>query len=219
MLVHAGINHLLCLCLCFPGLSLSDYNLRHTGNRSIEAIHGMFRGGTCSLPITSPNLSFREFLSKMNKAQQMQRAEHFLQGVEGNSIVAAKKKRKTFAKVSKETPTSSSSSSNQEYYLPPTYEKFSDELKDACKSGDSDSKKMIEKLVPQMAEVLKKGEQWEDPDVPLDDVPKNIQIVTSLKSVNIEVNIDDIINKELSAMVSTEPDTATLTNDSMPTRH
>jgi len=40
--------------------------------------------------------------------------------------------------------------------------------------------------------------------------------VTSLKSVNIEVNIDDIINKELGAMVSTEPDTATLTNDSMP---
>ena len=76
VLVHAGINHLLCLYLCFPDITLSDYNLRRTGNRGIEAIHGMFRGGTCSLPITSPNLSFREFLSKMNKAQQRQRAEH-----------------------------------------------------------------------------------------------------------------------------------------------
>ena len=73
LLVHAGINHLLCLFLCFPDLSVSDYNLRHTGNRGIAAIHGMFRGGTCSMPITSPNLSFRELLSKMNKAQQMQR--------------------------------------------------------------------------------------------------------------------------------------------------
>ena len=73
-------------------MNLSDYNLRHTGNRGIEAIHGMFCGGTCSLPITSPNLSFREFLSKMNKAQQIQRAEHLLRGISGHSIVAAKKK-------------------------------------------------------------------------------------------------------------------------------
>ena len=58
ILVHAGINHFLCLYLCFPGTNLSDYNLRHTGNWSIEAIHGMFHGETCSLPITSPNLSF-----------------------------------------------------------------------------------------------------------------------------------------------------------------
>lgn len=94
VLFHAGINHLLCLYLCFPDIDLSDYHLRHTGNRGIKAIHGMFRGGTCSLPITSPNLSFREFLSKMNKAQQIQRAEHSLRGIVGNSIVAAKKREK-----------------------------------------------------------------------------------------------------------------------------
>ena len=115
VLVHVSINHLLCLYLCFLDINLSDYNLRHTGNRSIEAIYGMFHGGTCSLPITSPNLSFQEFLSKMNKAQQMQRDEHFLQGVTGNSIVATKKKRKRYAKASKETPTN-----GQEYLLPPT---------------------------------------------------------------------------------------------------
>ena len=48
---------------------------------------------------------------------------------------------------------------------------------------------MIEKLVLQMAEALKKEEQWEYPVVPLDDVPKNIQIVSRLKDVNFEVNI------------------------------
>ena len=76
VLVHAGINHLLCMYICFPSCDLSEYNLRHTGNRGLEAIHGMFRGGTTSLPITSPNLSFREFLAKINTAQQIQRAEH-----------------------------------------------------------------------------------------------------------------------------------------------
>ena len=58
LLVHAGINHQLSLYYAFPHLSLADYSMRHTGNRGLEAIHGMFRGGTCSLPITSPNLSF-----------------------------------------------------------------------------------------------------------------------------------------------------------------
>lgn len=59
VLVHAGINHLLCIYLCFPNCDVSDFSLRHSGNRVLEAIHGMFRGGTSSLPITSPNLSFR----------------------------------------------------------------------------------------------------------------------------------------------------------------
>ena len=92
LLVHAGINHLLCMYMCFFGSSLADYSLRHTGNRGLEAIHGMFRGGSTSLPITSANLSFREFLEKMNKAQQIHRAEHALKQIDGNSIVAAKKK-------------------------------------------------------------------------------------------------------------------------------
>jgi len=44
------------------------------------------------------------------------------------SIVAVKKKRKTYAIASTEAP-----SSDQEYHLPPTYDKFLDELKNACK--------------------------------------------------------------------------------------
>ena len=72
----------------------------------------MFRGYLLS----ANHISFREFLSKMNKAQQMQRAEHLLQGITGNSIVAAKKKRKICAAASNEP--SSSDQSAQEYHLP-----------------------------------------------------------------------------------------------------
>jgi len=157
-----------------------------------------FRGeGTCSLPITSPNLSFREFLSKMNKAQQIQRAEHLLRGITGNSIVAAKKKRKTCAAASNES--SSSQQSAQEYHLPPTCDKFLEELKEACQKGDDDSKKMIENLAPQMAAMLKEGKQWKEPDVPLEDVPDSIRIVSSIHDVNIVMGdfISDIITREL----------------------
>ena len=199
VLVHAGINHLLCLYLCFPDITLSDYNLRHTGNRGIEAIHGMFRGGTCSLPITSPNLSFREFLSKMNKAQQIQRAEHLLRGISGSSIVAAKKKRKTCATASNELSTCDHIQSAQEYHLPPTYKEFLDELKEACQKGDNDSKKMIDSLAPQMAATLKEGKQWEVPDVPLEGIPENMHIISSKEDVNIVMDdfISDAITKEL----------------------
>ena len=72
----------------------------------------------------------------MNKAQQIHRAEYFLHGVQGNTIIAAKKKRKIFATTSKEI-----SNKNQEYQLPATYKSFLDELTNACKSGDEDSKK------------------------------------------------------------------------------
>ena len=115
VLVHAGINHLLCMYICFPSCDLSEYNLRHTGNRGLEAIHGMFRGGTTSLPITSPNLSFREFLAKMNTAQQIQRAEHHLSQIDGSTIVASKKKRKTFAA---RTSEASGQQSQSSYSLP-----------------------------------------------------------------------------------------------------
>ena len=78
LLVHAGINHQLALFFAFHQLPITDYSLRHTGNRGIEAIkfYGIFRGGAASLPITAPNLSFREFLSKMNSTSQIHTAEH-----------------------------------------------------------------------------------------------------------------------------------------------
>ena len=74
LLVHAGINHQLSLYLSFPDLTTSKYSLRNTGNRGLEAIHGIFRGGSSSLPITGANLSFQEFLSRMNKTLQVHEA-------------------------------------------------------------------------------------------------------------------------------------------------
>ena len=182
VLVHAGINHMICMYLCFPHCDLSDYGLRHTGNRGLEAIHGMFRGGTTSLPITSPNLSFREFLEKMNTAQQIHRAEHSLRQTEGSTIVASKKKRKTFAAQSSESGAEGETS----YRLPSTYETFIAELDEACKQGDLDSRKAIETLAPHMAATLKReegGKPWECPDVPLEEVPSQLCIATSLSQI------------------------------------
>ena len=62
--VHAGVNHQLGLYLTFPDIPLSGHSLRNTGNRGIEAIHGIFRGGSSSLPITSANLSFQQFQTR-----------------------------------------------------------------------------------------------------------------------------------------------------------
>ena len=59
LLVHAGVIHQLAMFICFPiHLPISEYSMRNTGNRGIKAVHGVFQGGTTSLPITSPNLSF-----------------------------------------------------------------------------------------------------------------------------------------------------------------
>ena len=80
VLVHAGINHLLCIYLCFTNNDLSQFSLRHTGKTGLEAIHCMFRGGTSSLPIMSPN-------HKMNASQQIKRAEHSLSQIEGSTIM------------------------------------------------------------------------------------------------------------------------------------
>ena len=179
----------------------------------------MFRGGTSSLPITSPNLSFREFLDKMNTAQQIQRAEHDLNKIEGSTVVASKKKRKTFATASREA----SEHSTANYVLPECYDTFRIQLQDACTQGDLDARQAIERLAPHMATTLKSlenGKQWESPDVPLDDVPAGIQIVTSVEGVHPPEPdfLDKLIMKELGqfrqppretqAAVSCEPNEA-----------
>ena len=69
----------------------------------------------------------------MNTAQQIQNSEHFLSTIEGHSIVAAKKKRKTFATQSKET---TGESTCEQYALPSSYKEFMIELQEACKKGD-----------------------------------------------------------------------------------
>ena len=194
LLAHAGINYLLCLYYSFPNLSILEYSLRHTGNCSLEAIHGTFRGGTSSLPITSPNLSFMEFLMRMNKAQQIQSAEHVLKKTEGSSIVASKKKRRTFASSSNEPP---SSVATHVIELPVSYDRMMKELNDACHRGDADSKLLIEKLTPTMAELLKAADQWDSPSIHIEGVPTNIQVVDT--SQNVEVPNEDIFMKPIEA--------------------
>lgn len=166
--------------MCFPDSSLRDYFLRHTGNRDIKSIHGMFRGGITSLPITSPNLSFREFLEKMNKVQQMHRTEHGLNQIDSNTIVATKKY-KTFALTSNEHNINSSVAT---YTFPTTYAAFLKSIEDACTMADYDSKKVIEKLAPNMASVLKVEKKWHAPDVPL---VSHISQAKSLSAAIVEI--------------------------------
>jgi hypothetical protein len=88
----------------------------------------------------SPNLD------KMNASQQIKRAEHSLSQIEGSTIMAPKKKRKTFAITSNE----SNSDSQLSYKFPSTYEEFLTQLEEAILQGDDDSKCAIEQLAPQM---------------------------------------------------------------------
>ena len=50
-----------------------------------------------------------------------------------------------------------------------------------------------------MATALKKGRQWDEPDIPLEDVPDNMHIVSSIPDVDIATGniISDIITREL----------------------
>ena len=128
LLVHAGINHQLALYYAFPHLVIKDYGMRHTGNRGLEAINGIFRGGSASLPITAPNLIFQEFLSKMNKTNQIHRAEQNLKLIEGHTIVASNNKRKTSARHSSEAV----SATLNEYIKPKLYSEYIQQLSEAC---------------------------------------------------------------------------------------
>ena len=92
------------------------------------------------------------------------------------------------------------------YCLPETYEDFVAELKNACNEGNEDSKKVIERLAPHMATTLinvqlkgqLKGQQWETPSVPLDDVPTDIHIIKNLEQVKM------LDSKFLSSLVAKE---------------
>ena len=159
-MVHAAINHFLSLYLSFPNLSFNQCVLRNTGNRSLKAIHGTFGGDTCSLPIASPNLSFREFLEKMNKMLQIHTAEHNLKQVKGHSIVSSRKKRKTFSKNQSEVEDNFSILSGSS-----SYQDFQSKLMEACMHGDKDSKDLIEKIAPKMAAFLKKKSKWDSKEI------------------------------------------------------
>ena len=150
LLVHAGINHQLTLYLSYPDLPLSDYSMRNSNNRGIEAIHGIFRGGSSSLPMTSANLSFRGFLSQMNKTVQVHQAEHFLQHIDGSSFIVSKKKRLTAAVHSSEQ----ASGETESYIKPATFKGLLRQLELTCSQRNEDSKTVISELAPQMATAL-----------------------------------------------------------------
>ena len=101
----------------------------------------------------------------MNKALQISQAEHNLKQIEGNTIVASKKKRKIYSKTSSE-----SSVTAADYTLPDIYSDF-DDLEEAYNKDDEDSKELIERLVPEMAKLLKVSKQWDHTDAPFDTKP------------------------------------------------
>lgn len=174
LLVHAGINHQLVLFYAFPHLNpCNDYGMRNTGNRGLEAIHSIFRGGSSSLPITAPNLTYQEFLNKMNKVNQVHTAEHNLKLIEGHTIVAPQKKRVTNARSSSDAV----SSNLKTYKKPDTYHEYVQQLVEACKKGDEQSKQMISKLAPQMKQKLNEIKEWEVPALALEKTAEPIKLI------------------------------------------
>ncbi len=189
LLAHGGINHQLALYHAFPHLNSADYNMRNTGNRGLEAIHCIFRGGSSCLPITAPNLTFQEFLSRMNKTSQIHRAEHELKLIDGNSVVASKKKRKTCSRHSK---TDNPSDSHELYTLPSTYPEFVEQLKKACLHAGRcmGSQKYIHDLAPQMAAALKLAKEWDNPRIAIEAPPSKMSIIASISDSTPTINFD-----------------------------
>lgn len=111
----------------------------------------------------------------MNSTSQIHTAEHNLKQIDGHSIVASRKKRQTSAKHS-----ICDTQSEEEYTFPSTYEAFSEQLIDSCKKGDENSKLAISKLAPQMATVLKKVKEWDNPSLALSPPPSDLLLVKVL---------------------------------------
>ena len=63
-------------------------------------MHSVLRGGTANLPITSAILTYQDFLSRLNKMNQIKKAEHLLQKITGNYTCSTKKCQITNAKSS-----------------------------------------------------------------------------------------------------------------------
>lgn len=104
----------------------------------------------------------------MNKATQIHCTEHQLRQIEGNTIVASKKKQKTSAHCSTD-------SRNEQLYAsyskPSTFQLFVTQLNEACNEGDQDAKSAIEDLAPEMAAILKKHKDWDRPKICLSALP------------------------------------------------
>ena len=124
------------------------------------------------MPITTPNLTFREFLSKMNRTDQIQKAEHVLKQIPGHTIVASKKKRETCARESVTDDVS-----EEEYFKPGTYSEFVKQLSDACKESNEESKLVITQLAPHMVAILKEKNEWDSPTITIEPLPSNLSLL------------------------------------------
>jgi len=176
--------------------------LRNTGNRGLEAFHSIFRGGTATLPITSTNLSFQEFLTLMNKVSQIGEAEHELQKIDGNPIVASKKKRKTCARDSNDI----ASELYATYKKPESYNEFLQEICKACVEGVDDAKSIISILAPDMEKKLKEVNRWEKPHLAIATPHSDLNIIKcSTDEIKVYSSLphEEIINSLLGPVAST----------------
>ena len=194
LMAHAGIIHQLALFLSFADLDVKDYNLRRTGNRNIEAIHSIFRGGASNLPITSANLTFQEFLCRMNKVMQISDAENALKKIPGNSLQSSKKRRLTYATSANEPSPSIAIG----YQKPKTYQEFLRELTLACKQGDNDSKQEMEKLVPHLVKHLKLTKQWDSPSHGLSTPDEALSLISSEQEFRDVKSLENVFDEIIS---------------------
>ena len=141
---------------------------------------------------------------------QIKDSENTLEKISGNSIQSNKKRKITFAATA--TGSSSLNDTNLYTYRKPTnYEEFLTELISACKDGDSESKKLMEELVPHLVHVLKHQKQWEVPDHCLFNSRETLDLTSNEKDfhkVSFQDDIFDVlISSQLDKVGSEEPDT------------
>ena len=157
-------------------------------------MHSILRGGAVNLPITSANLTFQDFLSRLNKVNQVKQAEHSLKKIKGNSICSTKKRQITNAQSSGEGDVH-----NEPYQKPSSYSIFVSDLLAACEKGDAESKVLLEDLVPHLVKLLK----WDHPDHCLNTMKESIKLILtdfkwSTAAAELSNNIfDEIIGDNL----------------------
>ena len=157
-------------------------------------MHSVLCGGAANLPITSPNLTFQDFLSRLNKTSQIRNSERFLRKIEGNTICGTKKRRITSGQTSGENFVH-----DEPYRKPNSYSSFISDIMDACMKGDADSKAFLEELVPNLVTLLKAKKQRDNPDRCLNTTKDPVPLIlTDLEwsemSETIENIHDNIIN-------------------------
>uniref|UniRef100_A0A1X7VHG9 Uncharacterized protein n=1 Tax=Amphimedon queenslandica TaxID=400682 RepID=A0A1X7VHG9_AMPQE len=143
--------------------------------------------------------------------EQIHKAEHDLRNIPGNTIVASKKKHKTYAKDSNEPIAAVMTANHAEavegdYRL--TYSDFKEQLQQACSDGDKDSQEKIEELAQEMARFLKKKKKRLSNDIIQESAYEKVAVVTG-KSDIVEgvppINFQAIIEKELGPLENNEP--------------